>query len=311
MSVIEKFATANVAPHERLEYWNRLTSETYPGTSVDHPIASFEAEMLRWTLGDLTMIRPRSQASIVSRRPTGNDPERIVLHLQHRGHSRHEQWGRTAEMSVGDFSLCSAWSPYKLDLDLHELLVVDMPREALEQRVPMLDDVISRRLSGSSASGQLLHNFLLSLWQQGDQSHADADWQAGVANVFLDLLGLAVRGADLPAAEPQAVRERMLRTIEAGLGDPELGTAMLAADLRVSMRTIQNVFAGMGTTPSAYILERRLIHASEQLSVNPAQSITALAFELGFNDSAYFTRCFRHRFGTTPSACRAGRNTLQ
>ena len=33
-------------------------------------------------------------------------------------------------------------------------------------------------------------------------------------------------------------------------------------------------------------------------------SITALAFDLGFNDSAYFSRCFRQRFGTTPSGYR-------
>jgi len=28
---------------------------------------------------------------------------------------------------------------------------------------------------------------------------------------------------------------------------------------------------------------------------------------MGFNDSAYFARCFRQRFGRTPSAYRTGR----
>jgi AraC-like DNA-binding protein len=301
MSIIEKFATSSVAQHERLNYWNRLTSETYPGTAVDHTGPDFQAEMLRWTLGDLTMIRPTSQASIVSRTPTGSDAEHIVLHLQHRGHSLHQQWGRSAAMSVGDFSLCSAYSPYRLDLSTeHELLVVDMPRSALELRVPMIDDIISRRIAGTSPSGRLLHNFLLSLWQQGDQSHADPDWQHGVADVLLDLLALAIKSNDLPEATPPGLRERVIALVEAQLTDPDLRTASLADELHVSIRTIQNVFAAMGTTPSFYVLQQRLKRAAEQLSIAPGQSITEIAFALGFNDSAYFTRCFGKSFGVSP-----------
>jgi AraC-like DNA-binding protein len=60
----------------------------------------------------------------------------------------------------------------------------------------------------------------------------------------------------------------------------------------------------MGTTPGGYVLERRLTRAAEMLATGTATSITAIAFDLGFNDSAYFTRCFRQRFGTTPSAWR-------
>ena len=40
---------------------------------------------------------------------------------------------------------------------------------------------------------------------------------------------------------------------------------------------------------------------------NPATSVTEIAFDLGFNDSAYFARCFRQHYGKTPSAYRAGR----
>ena len=39
-------------------------------------------------------------------------------------------------------------------------------------------------------------------------------------------------------------------------------------------------------------------------SLLQARSITDIAFDLGFNDSAYFTRCFRQQFGAPPSAWR-------
>jgi len=97
----------------------------------------------------------------------------------------------------------------------------------------------------------------------------------------------------------------MLGLIDARLGDPDLRTASIAGELGISLRTVQNGFAAMGTTPVGYIAERRLERAAELLRNSDAISVTDIAFDLGFNDSAYFSRCFRQRFGVTPSAYRA------
>jgi len=304
MSLIEHFSTATVAQGDRLDYWNRLTNETYPGTLVDQRRDAFEAEMRRWTLGDLTMIRPRSCGSLVQRRPTGSSPEAIVLHVQHSGRSRHEQCGRVAELGVGDFVLSSANEPYRIDLRSHEFLVVEMPRSGLEARLPDVDAALSRRISGATPGSRLLHNFILSLWQQGDQGHADAAWQQGISNIFLDLVSLAVRDGDQPVPTCQPLRDRVVQVVEAHLCSPEFGSVEIAAELGVSVRTVQNVFAAMGTTPSGYILSRRLARASEWLIVHPGMSVTAIAFDLGFSDSGYFARCFRAAYGATPTQWR-------
>jgi len=55
-----------------------------------------------------------------------------------------------------------------------------------------------------------------------------------------------------------------------------------------------------GHHPSAFIQERRLARASEKLVAYPEATITEIAFDHGFNDSAYFARCFRRRHGVTP-----------
>jgi len=308
MNAIEKFDTASVDPARRLHFWNALVAEIYDGTYVNSDSEAFTAEMWRWTVGDLAMIRPRSGASRVGRDPRGNNSEeRVVLHLQSRGSSRHQQRGREAELQPGDFSLCSANEPYRLDLRTgHEFLVVEFPRAAIAARLPGIDDRLARRISGRSPGGRIFHDFLLSLWQQGDQSRADPDWQKGVSNVFYDLMALAVRGSD---AAPEvraggALGERVFALIEARLGDPDLRTAMIAEELGISARTVQNLFAAMGTTPSFHIQERRLARAAERLTARPDASITALAFDLGFNDSAYFARCFRQKYGAPPSTWR-------
>lgn len=309
MGAVEKFATTGVAPGQRLRFWNDLVDRIYSGTYVNTPGGDFQGEMWAWQVGDLGMIRPRSTASFVGRQGQAGAEERLILHLQCRGSSVHRQGGSDSELQPGDFVLGAADKPYSLDLSPHELLVVEFPRQPLAERFPGLDDMMSRRVCGSSPGGRVFHDFLLSLWRQGDQSAQDPEWESGVNAVFYDLAALAMRGAARPderGADP-ALRSRVLALIEARLCDPLLKTTGIAGECHASIRTVQNLFAAMGTTPSAYILERRLQRAADRLQGYPDASITEVAFELGFNDSAYFTRCFRQQFGAAPREWRAGR----
>lgn len=309
MASVVKYATTTVAPRERLRYWNDLVDRIYAGTYVNTPGEDFSGEMWSWRLGELAMIRPRSTRSFVGRSPAEADEERLILHLQCRGTSLHRQGAAETLLEPGDFVLGSPHEAYSLDLSAHELLVVEFPRARLAERLPGIDDALSRRICGASPGGRVFHDFLLSLWRQGDQSAQDPDWERGVSHVFYDLAAMAIRGAgrDVMPAADNALRERVLRVVEVRLCDPLLKTTTLAQECHASVRTVQNVFAAMGTTPSAYILERRLRRAADRLGAYPGASITQVAFELGFNDSAYFTRCFRQHFGMAPRDWRAGR----
>lgn len=304
MTAVQKFATDAIAPPERLAFWNELVDRVYSGTYVKSASGDFSGEMWTWQVGDLAMIRPRSTASFVGRDPRVTAEERLILHLQCRGSSLHRQGGTETTLGAGDFVIGSQHEAYAIDLAAHELLVVEFPRAPLAERFPGIDDALRQRMSGETPGARVFHDFLLSLWRQSQQGFSDPDWQEGVSQVFYDLVALAIRGATRPdTAAPtadSALRRRVLGIVEAQLVDPGLRTLGLAAACGASVRTIQNLFAGMGTTPSAYILERRLLRASERLAAAPEASITEVAFELGFNDSAYFARAFRQRFGVSP-----------
>jgi len=308
MTVIEHLATSGVGPGDQLRFWNRVASETFSGLAVDAAAESFPAEMWRWSLGALTMIRPRSPAAVVHSRAAARSArsDMVMLHLQHRGRSLHSQFGHSNELHSGDLAVCASDADYRIDLsEANDMLVVEMPRALLQLRTPDLDAKLARRIPGAAPGARLLHDFVLSLWQQGVPGTADPDWQNGIVDVFLDLLGLALRGpneAGRPGIRPD---QRLLALVEAQLGNPDLRTATLADALKVSTRSIQNMFAAMGATPSGYILERRLDRAADRLTADANVSITAIAFDLGFNDSAYFARCFRQRFGTSPRLYRA------
>jgi len=307
MSVIEHFTTRSVAPQSRLDFWNRIAGETFGGMVVDSAAEQFNAELWRWPLASLTLVRPHAQMGTIRRWQEIAPPcdaDVLLLHMQRSGHSRNTQNDRTTELRAGDFEICHGGEPYVMQLPAeHELLVVEMPRAMLAARVPGLNDKLSHRYSGKDISARLLHDFLDSLWRQGDQSHADPLWQQQIADIFVDLLAVALRTGGRPGEgqDQSRLAQRIMAFIDAQLTDPLLKTSSIADAMGVSARTVQNVFATMRTTPSGHIQKLRLERAARLLAntERPA-SITEIAFDCGFNDSAYFTRCFRHQFGLSP-----------
>ena len=309
MGALEKFATAGIAPGERLRYWNTVADEVFCGTFVNAESQRFEGEMWSWSVGDLDMIRTRSVSARVGRRPLDAGEERVIMHVQWRGTGQHSQQGRETRLEPGDFVIGSPHSPYHFDLAPHEMMVVEFPKQALAERVPDIDDALARRLPGASPAARMFNDFLLSLWRQAENSRDNPAWAEGVNGVFYDLAAMAIRDAGRAGAgdgQDAVLGRRALALVDATLSDPDLRTASIARELGTSPRTVQNLFARMGTTPSAAILERRLDRAAERLMADPRATITEVAFAHGFNDSAYFTRCFRQKFGVSPRDWRMG-----
>lgn len=312
MSAIKQFTTMDVSPDERARYWNEMAALRYAGSTVDAAYADdFTGQMWSWTIGPLDMLRPRTNACRVARTPLpstgpGND-ERLILHLQCRGIGRYAQGGASTRLEPGDAVLCTTAAPYAIDLSRHETLVVEFPRAGLEQRIAGLGQRLVTRLPGTSPSLRIFHDFLLSLWQQGYREEHHAGWEEEITRVFFDLLAMALRGAEFADEQrvAPALAQRVQAIVEAQLQDPQFSVVAIAKECHLSVRAVQKVFATMGTTASGYIQERRLVRAGEKLQAYPEATITQIAFDHGFNDSAYFTRCFRRRNGVTPREFRS------
>ena len=136
---------------------------------------------------------------------------------------------------------------------------------------------------------------------------SDTEW-AAVAQSLADLLPTFVRQLMAPAtdaggtATQAAILHRLCQTIERKLDDPDLTPARVAEAEGISERYLQKLFEGSGSSFTHYLRERRLQRTSAELS-NPAEahhSISEIAYRNGFNDSAHFSRAFRHRFGLSP-----------
>ncbi len=306
--MIEQFSTRGRANAEGIEYWNQLLGATYDGLVVNPTQGLFKAQMSRWQLGSMTMIWPQSSAAVVARRNSSASSRRdrsVVVHLVQSGKCSLTQRGRVAHLEPGDMVVCSGEEFYQFNVETnHQLLVVEMDRMPVENRVPDLDDMIARNISGRLAATRLLRNFMLSLWREG-AANFDQSLGQSYAAVLVDMLatGLQQREPDSRAAG-NPLLQRMKGVVAAHLADPDLTPSQLAAELGVSLRTLQSAVAQAGTTPGSYIMQSRLELAAQRLLMETHLSVTTIAFTSGFTDSAYFARRFHDRFGLSPSQYR-------
>ncbi|WP_321393710.1 helix-turn-helix domain-containing protein [Emcibacter sp.] len=306
MGSVQILSTRSLKPPHRLRFWNEIAKEAYSGTHIESDDDRFEAELWRWKLQDLVMIRPRAPRSIVRREATsgGLPSDKLVLHLQHHGKSRFRQGLHEFELMAGDMEINPADSLYSLDVsDRNDMLSVELPIAPLLEKVPMLESVMCRPFSGKMQSVQLLHSYIISLWQVGRNQRGTDSWSEGAVNAFYSLLASALTAPE-DNADESTLLEKLIIEVQARLTDPQLCTESLAKITGVTPRTVQLAFAKTGMTPSSYITRARLDWAAENLRLFPERSVTEVAFSVGFNDASYFSRCFRNHFGVSPRAWR-------
>ena len=113
-----------------------------------------------------------------------------------------------------------------------------------------------------------------------------------------------------PATEDPAIQAedlfmaRVNALIEAHLEDEDYGVHALSQALKYSRAQVHNKLKALtGISTSAYIRHKRLAHARTLLE-RGTQTISEVAYAVGFRDPDYFSRVFRQEFGVTPTAYR-------
>jgi AraC-like DNA-binding protein len=176
----------------------------------------------------------------------------------------------------------------------------------LRAMVPGVDDQVARELApGGALSLAMDYSDML-------LQHPDAVNEAGmaIATHLLDLaaIGLAGRTDHSIAAQRGGLRAVRLKTVltilERRFAEPDFSAQKLAFEAGLSERYVNELLYEAGASFSVRLNELRLRKAADLLSRDEERRISDIAFECGFNDLSYFNRCFRRRFGLTPTAAR-------
>ena len=309
MGAVETFATRSVPEGQQAAFWDRVAADVFPGVSVDVRRKRFDASISRWPLGPVHLVRVSAQRSTVSLKrdaDAGVHPEgSIVVHLQQRGFSEIHQDGRCASMSAGDMSFCATTSAYRIEVSDHnDCLIMHLPLGQIDDLDASILDLRARTFSAEPRIA-VLRQYLLALWSDAEALDGGGEALGEVlAKQLARVLQAPATKSLLISPATRKTFNAMLDYVERHLSDPDLGTASISRCCGLAPRTVQDVFARMATTPTTYVSQLRLKKAWTLLIQHRQRSITDIAFDVGFNDSAYFSRRFRRHFGLSPLECR-------
>ncbi|WP_448319504.1 helix-turn-helix domain-containing protein [Streptomyces sp. CO7] len=109
-----------------------------------------------------------------------------------------------------------------------------------------------------------------------------------------------------PDSQRRVLFMKCAALVERHLADPSLSPAVVERALGISLRYLQLVFQDQGTTPSTFILERRLARCRRDLADPALLSVPvhAIGARWGFPRSSEFSRAFRKREGVPPGGYR-------
>jgi AraC-like DNA-binding protein len=229
-------------------------------------------------------------------RNTGSRESRII----HRG--------REFVVRPGSMALLKLDEPFFAADGMNEkrFTNVHLPMATLKALVAGVDDLVGRELEpGGALSLAMDYSDLL-------LRHPGAVDEAGfaIASHLMDLaaLGLGARSDVAGAARRGGVRavrlKAVLMILEKRFAQPDFSAQKLAAAAGLSERYVNELLYEAGASFTLRLLELRLRKAADLLAHAGERRISDIAFDCGFNDLSYFNRCFRRRFGLTPTAAR-------
>jgi AraC family transcriptional activator of tynA and feaB len=308
------FDTGDIHPRHRADYWVAAVTDTFIPIGIDnYDRHAFSARYEAVDVGQVSLSRFRGTEQTFVRPPElirDGDADFYVAVLHRAGSVSLDHNGHTEGPLHGSISLLDVTRPYRVEL-AGELDIIDVfiPRADLDRALGPARRAAGLSLGPDQACTALIRDFFIGCWTSGDAfSPAVAD---RMATVGVDLLaaGFAEKlGRDPPGNESVAsVVYRAKSAIDSRLSDASLDTTMVAQDLKISPRRLQEIFRAEGLSVDGWIWERRLTKAYKLLS-DPAcagLAIAIIAYRCGFSSQAHFSRRFRQRFGCSPTERRS------
>jgi AraC-like DNA-binding protein len=183
---------------------------------------------------------------------------------------------------------------------------VHLPMATLRAMAAGVDDLVGRELEPGGALSLAMDYSDLLLRHPGAVDEAGMAIAAHLTDLVA--LGLGARGDLALAARRSGLRavrlKAVLMILERRFTEPDFSAQKLAAAAGLSERYVNELLYEAGASFTMRLNELRLRKAAELLTRGGEGRISDIAFDCGFNDLSYFNRCFRRRFGLTPSAAR-------
>ena len=303
-----------LAPAEKFEAWRSFVRDLVEVEVETRAPAAFDGEMVIRPAGPAMITASTVADTVYERTPVlaANGRDVCTLTLCHSGYGIRLPDGVGSRMDRGSGFFLSHDRPFTITAEGDAACAVVMvDKESLADLLPRGAELGFARYEATNPVLSLIKGYLPVLTRPEASLAPEATDLAG--RHLVDLIALLLRpspdGQEIIAGRGlKAVRTRaVLDLIDRLHARPELSAATVGRELGLSSRHVHRLLEETPKTFHEHVLERRLCHAHARL-VDPhaePQPVAEIARACGFADPAHFSRCFRVRFGDTPSGVRA------
>jgi AraC-like DNA-binding protein len=241
------------------------------------------------------------------------DKDFYYVGIEHIGRVNILQGGSSFVLRPGVAAIYYANQPYELRCDVKSRQYwIELPRPAFDSRFDSGRAPLLAHFDLSHGLGHIAMEFCAALAAEG--GGLEAGLRAKLGEQFMDILALALSGEpDRQPADESGMQRARLRSvkayIDARLSDPALSLAEIARKNGISLRYLHQLFRLTDMSASEWVRLRRLQQCYDLLTSpgRAAQSITEIAYSMGFSSSSHFSNLFRAQFGVRPSDVRGAR----
>ena len=210
----------------------------------------------------------------------------------------------------GRGSLYYANEPYELHCDAKSRQFwIELPRAAFDRRFDSGRPPQLKNFDLTRGLGRIAAEFCATL--ATESGGLDEASRSKLGEQFMDLIALALNSEpDRQSTDEQSIQRARLRSvksyIEANLGDPNLSLTAIARNNGISLRYLHHLFRLADMSASEWLRLRRLQRCHDLLIApqHAHQSITEIAYSMGFSSSSHFSNLFRTHFNMRPSDVR-------
>ncbi|MGB6351956.1 MAG: AraC family transcriptional regulator [Pseudolabrys sp.] len=305
-----RFSTADLPEKDRVAIWR----EQYGRKALKldfEPINEIPFECavaFRALPGVQIMSTAMTPARIIRRREfIGDGDEDLIFIINQTGTATAFARGREVVVREGDALLMSTSEVKVFERHSHGgSLSFRIQQSAVSSVVTNIHDIIMQLIPHDTDILKLLASYAAPLFSE--IALATPEFRRTAGTHLLDLIALAL-GATDDAAElasrrglPVARLEKAKSYIIENSSRRELSIGTVASHLGVTPRHLQRLFEREDTTFSEFLLAQRLNRAHYMLTQpRLAQSpVATIAYDVGFGDLSYFSRCFKKLYGATP-----------
>lgn len=307
--VPNRFSVRDLAPQHQLLAWRERVAhviDVLPSCEqVAHP---FNASIDRYVLGGLAFTDCSSDALLLERSVARISTDGIrdyafQVFLRGGVASVAGRYTRATGAPAGPSVLALDMNqPARMQRDAGRVLSFFVPRALVEQALPDAEAIHGRVLDASAPLTRLLIEHVAALGR--NMATLGVEGADGALRDSIELLvGAFGRQAGLSgsarAAARAAIFGRARRYIEANLQQETLSPASVVHALQLPRASMYRLFeyeGGLG----AYIRNRRLRGAADELLRLPSRPIIEIAYGFGFGSASDFTRAFRRAFELSP-----------